>query len=65
MNLLIPELLRVEVCGDVMTSARALQTFRLELPHAISQLLLPSNHGSNDNDRSFNHVQPSHLPVWT
>ena len=75
MNLPTRELLRAESCGDVMNfrarwqtavetvSGHALQKLRLELAHSVSELLLTSTHGSNDNDRSINIVRPSHLPV--
>ena len=75
MNLRIRELLRAESCGGVINfrerwqtavetvSGHALQKLRLELAHSVSELLLTSTHGSNDNDRSISIVRPSHLPV--
>ncbi len=75
MNLRIRELLRAESYGEVMkfrerwqtavetVSGHALQKLRLELAHSVSERLLTSTHGSNDNDRSINIVRPSHLPV--
>ena len=74
MNLPIRKLLRAESCGGVINfrerwqtavetvSGPALQKLRLELAHSVSELLLTSTHGSNDNDRSINIVRPSHLP---
>ena len=75
MSLPIGELLRAESAADAMTfrarwqtiveavSGHALQKLRLELVHSVSELLLTSTHGSNDNDRSIHIVRPSHLPV--
>ena len=75
MNLPIRELLRAESCGEVMkfrvrwqtavetVSGHGLQKLRLELAHSVSELLLTSTHGNDDNDRSINIVRPSHLPV--
>ena len=40
-----------------------LQKLRLELAHSVSELLLTSKHGSNDNDYSINIVRASHMPV--
>jgi hypothetical protein len=74
MNLPIRELLWAESCGGVINfrerwqtavetiSGSALQKLRLEPAHSVSELLLTSTHGSNDNDRSINIVRPSHLP---
>jgi len=74
-NLPIRKSLRVESCGDPMNfrargqtavetvSGYALQKLRLELVRSVSDLLLNSTHGSNDNDRSINIVRPSHLPA--
>jgi hypothetical protein len=44
-------------------SGHALQKLRLELAPSVSELLLTSTHGSNDNDRSINILRPSHLSV--
>jgi hypothetical protein len=33
------------------------------LAPSVSELLLTSTHGSNDNDRSINILRPSHLSV--
>jgi hypothetical protein len=76
MNLPIRELLRAESRADVMmtfrtrwqtavetVSSRALQKLRLELAQCVSELLLTSTHGSNNNDRNLNFVLSSHLPV--
>ena len=74
MNLPVQELLRAESSGGVINfrerwqtavetiSGPALQKLRLELAHSVSELLLTSTHGSNDNDSSINIVRPSHLP---
>jgi len=75
MNLPIRELLPTESRADSMTfrarwqtavetvSRHVLQKLRLELAHSVSELLLTSTHGSNDNDRNLNLLRPSHLPV--
>jgi len=75
MNLLIRESLRAESCSDPIdfrarwqtaletVSGYTLQKLRLELAPSVSDLLLNSTHGSNDNDRSINIVRPSHLSV--
>jgi hypothetical protein len=75
MNLTMRELIRAESCAGVITfrarwqtavetvSGHALQKMRLELAHSVSELLLTSTHGSNNNDRNLNLVRPSHLPV--
>jgi hypothetical protein len=75
MNLPIRELLPTESRADSMTfrarwqtavetvSGHVLQKLRLELAHSVSELLLTSTHGSNDNDRNLNLLRPSHLPV--
>jgi len=75
MNLPNRELLPTESHADATTfrarwqaavetvSGHALKKLRLELAHFVSELLLTSTHGSNDNDRSINIVRPSHLPV--
>ena len=44
-------------------SGHALHKLRLELAHSVSELLLTSTHGSNDNDRNLNLLRSSHLPV--
>jgi hypothetical protein len=44
-------------------SGHALQKFRLELAHPVSELLLTSTHKRNNNDRNLNLVRTSHLPV--
>jgi hypothetical protein len=74
-NLPIRELLPVKSRADAMrlrarwqtavetVSGHALQKLRLELAHSVSELLLTSTHGSNDNDRNLNLLRPSHLPV--
>jgi hypothetical protein len=71
----IRESLRPESRAGVMTfrarwqtavetlSGHALQKLRLELAPSVSELLLTSTHGSNDNDRTINILRPSHLPV--
>lgn len=75
MNLPIRQLLRAESCDGVINfrarwqtavetvSGHALQKLRLELAHSVSELLLTSTHGSNNNDRNLNLVRSSHLPV--
>jgi hypothetical protein len=75
LDLPIRESLRPESRAGVMTfrarwqtavetlSGHALQKLRLELAPSVSELLLTSTHGSNDNDRSINILRPSHLPV--
>jgi hypothetical protein len=75
MNLPSRELLPEESHADATTfragwqtavetlSGHPLQKLRLELAHSVSELLLTSMHGNNDNDRSINIVRPSHLPV--
>jgi len=74
-NVPIRESLRTESCGDAMNfrarwqtafeteSGQALQKLRLESAPSVSELLLNSTHGSNDNDRGTNIVRPSHLPA--
>jgi hypothetical protein len=75
LDLPIRESLRAESRAAVMTfrarwqtavqtlSGHALQKLRLELAPSVSELLLTSTHGSNDNDRSINILRPSHLSV--
>jgi len=75
MNLTIRELLRAESSSDAMSfrarwqtavetvSGHTLQKLRLELAYSVSQLLLTSTHGSNDNDRNLSLMRSSHLPV--
>jgi hypothetical protein len=75
MSLPILKSLRAESCNDVTSfrarwqtavetvSGYALQKLRLELAHSVSELLLTSTHGSDDNDHSANIVRPSHMPV--
>jgi hypothetical protein len=72
-NLPIREVLPAESFGHVIDfrarwqtavetlSGRALEKIRLEFAPLSERLT--STHGSNDNDRSINIVQPSHLPV--
>ena len=74
-NLTIRGSLPAESRADAMTSrarwqtavetvsGHTLQKLRLELAHPVSELLLTSTHGSNDNDRNLNLLRPSHLPV--
>jgi hypothetical protein len=75
MNLRIRQSLLAKSCGGAMNfrarwqtavetvSGHALQKLRLELVHSVSELLLTSTHGSNNNDRNLNLVRPSYLPV--
>jgi hypothetical protein len=44
-------------------SGHALQKLRLELAPSVSELLLTTTHGSNNNDRNLNLMRTSHLPV--
>ena len=75
MNVPIRETVCAESSGDVVNfrarwqtaveteSGNALQKLRLELAHSVSELLLTSTHGSDDNDFSINILRPSHLPA--